>query len=206
MMTSRSEYRLILRQDNADARLTPTGRSIGLVDDRRWALFERKYSAIKGERERLSHTRVHPSTLWQEELARFGEQLNQVVSLEELLRRPRLPYALIEKMAPASNDEPFPYAQEVETEIKYAGYIERQSAHVAQVERLDGVKLPADFCYASLANLSKEAREKLDRIKPETLGQAARTAGVSPADVSVLLVALEMKRRLLASGKSAQPV
>jgi tRNA uridine 5-carboxymethylaminomethyl modification enzyme len=206
MMTSRSEYRLLLRQDNADARLTPAGRAIGLVDDHRWGIFERKYNAIKKEKERLAHTRVQPSALFETELAPYGEQLKQVVSLEELLRRPKVPYELVEKLAPAAQDEPFAYALEVETEIKYAGYIERQMHQVAQVERLDGVRLAADFSYASLDNLSKEAREKLDRIKPETLGQAARTAGVSPADVSVLLVALEMKRRLLASGKSAQLV
>jgi tRNA uridine 5-carboxymethylaminomethyl modification enzyme len=195
MMTSRSEYRLLLRQDNADARLTSLGRAIGLVDDHRWDIFEAKYGAIKAERQRLVKTRVQPDEAWSAALAPFEEQMKQAITLEELLRRPRIPYALIEQMAPASNECKFAWAAEIETEIKYQGYIERQRNQVAQLEKLDGVRLPSDFNYATLENLSKEAREKLNRIKPETLGQAARIAGVSPADVSVLLVSLEVLRR-----------
>lgn len=206
MMTSRSEYRLLLRQDNADARLTPAGRAIGLVDDRRWAIFEAKYAAINAERKRLKETRVQPSNQWDEALAVYGENFRQATTLEELLRRPRLPYALIERLIPSGQfDQPadrpadqmggFPFAREIETEIKYQGYIERQKNQVAQVEKLDNVRLPAQIKYSSLDNLSKEAREKLDRIKPATLGQASRIAGVSPADVSVLMVTLEVLRR-----------
>ncbi|PWT99064.1 MAG: tRNA uridine-5-carboxymethylaminomethyl(34) synthesis enzyme MnmG [Candidatus Melainabacteria bacterium] len=195
MMTSRSEYRLLLRQDNADARLTSLGRSIGLVDDRRWAIFQAKYDAIERERKRLAETRIHPCSTWDEALAPYEEKIKQAVTLEELLRRPRIPYSVIEKIAPANEGVEFAWALEVETEIKYAGYIERQKNQVAQTEKLDGVRLPADTDYALLENLSKEAREKLNRIRPETLGQAARIAGVSPADVSVLLVNLEIRRR-----------
>lgn len=192
MMTSRSEYRLLLRQDNADVRLTPIGREIGLVDDHRWSIFELKQSDIKAEKRRLKETRIHPSAQWDEVLAEYDEELKQSVTLEELLRRPRVPYSVIEKMAPAQK---FEYALEIETDIKYAGYIERQKNQVAQTEKLDNVKLPANMDFLALENLSKEAREKLNRIRPETLGQAARIGGVSPADVSVLMVWIEAKRR-----------
>lgn len=195
MMTSRSEYRLLLRQDNADARLTPLGREIGLVDDYRWNIFERKQMAIAAERKRLKETRINPSTQVDEVLAECDEQLKQTVTLEELLRRPHVPYAVIRTLCPSEQQPDFSFDFELETETKYAGYIERQRNHVAQAEKLDGVKLPADFDYATMENLSKEAREKLNRIRPETLGQAARMGGVSPADVSVLLVWLEAKRR-----------
>ena len=195
MMTSRSEYRLLLRQDNADSRLTPASREIGLVDDNRWRLFNEKYDSLKKERQRLQKTRIHPSPEWQEKLSPYGEELKQVVSLEELLRRPKLPYAVIESILPSSTDEPFAWGQELETDIKYAGYIERQKNQVEQTEKLDELRLPADIAYQSLLNLSKEAREKLERIKPETVGQAGRIAGVSPADISVLLVSMEVNRR-----------
>jgi tRNA uridine 5-carboxymethylaminomethyl modification enzyme len=195
MMTSRSEYRLLLRQDNADARLTPLGREIGLVDDYRFALFEQKQDAIQEEVKRLRQTRIAPDSSWQAALGEFEESLTQSVTLEELLRRPKVPYALIEKMMPATVGGAFPYFLEVETETKYAGYIERQKAQVSQADKLETVRLPVDADYMQLENLSKEAREKLNRIRPATLGQASRIGGVSPADVSVLLVWLEMRRR-----------
>jgi tRNA uridine 5-carboxymethylaminomethyl modification enzyme len=119
--------------------------------------------------------------------------LKQSVTLEELLRRPRVPYTVIEQMAPAADG--FAHALELETDIKYAGYIQRQRNHVAQTEKFDGLKLPAEMNYLGMVNLSKEAREKLNKIRPETLGQASRIGGVSPADVSVLLVWLETARR-----------
>jgi tRNA uridine 5-carboxymethylaminomethyl modification enzyme len=195
MMTSRSEYRLLLRQDNADARLTPIGREIGVVDDHRWALFQAKQNGIAAEKQRLHATRIHPSQEWDQALSQYDEQLKQSVTLEELLRRPRVPYSVIEKMVPASADEAFVWTLELETDIKYAGYIERQKNQVAQAEKLDGMRLPADLDYAKMENLALEAREKLNRIRPQTLGQAARIGGISPADVSVLLVWLETKRR-----------
>ncbi len=194
MMTSRSEYRLLLRQDNADARLTPLGREIGLVDDDRWQTFVNKQEGMAKEKRRLKETRVHPSSDWQAALAPFSEELKLSQTLEELLRRPRVPYSLIEQMVPAG-DSPYVWSKEVETDIKYAGYIERQKCQVAQAEKLDGLILPPDTDYAQLANLSKEAREKLNKVRPETLGQAARIGGVSPADVSVLLVWMAMQRR-----------
>lgn len=203
MMTSRSEYRLLLRQDNADKRLTPLGREIGVVNDERWEAYTEKQGSIDTEWKRLRATRVQPSDEWNAALAEYDEGLKNVVSLEELLRRPRVPYDLIARMAPSDKVEadettPFAYGDELETEIKYAGYIERQISQVEQTEKLDGLKLPIDVDYLSLNNLSKEAREKLNRIRPETVGQAARIGGVSPADLGVLLVWMEAKRRLAA--------
>jgi tRNA uridine 5-carboxymethylaminomethyl modification enzyme len=194
MMTSRSEYRLLLRQDNADMRLTPLGREVGMVDDHRWRLFEHKQESIGVEKKRLKTVRIHPNPQWEEAIAPYDESLKQSATLEELLRRPKLPYSVVEKLSP-SGEEPFAFALEVETDIKYAGYIERQRLLIAQTEKLDGFKLPPDFNYLGSDHLSKEAREKLNRIRPTTLGQASRIGGVSPADISVLMVLLEQKRR-----------
>jgi tRNA uridine 5-carboxymethylaminomethyl modification enzyme len=204
MMTSRSEYRLLLRQDNADKRLTPLGREVGVVDDVRWNRYLKKQEAIETERKRLRTTKIHPSTDIDEALSEYDETVKQVVSLEELLRRPRLPYSLIQKLSPADVDVPFAFGAELETDIKYAGYIERQISQVEQTEKLDGLKLPVDIDYMSFATLSKEAREKLNRVRPETVGQASRMAGVSPADLGVLLVWMESKRRTVARAQALQ--
>ncbi|MBX9690926.1 MAG: hypothetical protein K2Z81_00970, partial [Cyanobacteria bacterium] len=152
--------------------------------------------AIVNEKARLRETRIKPAEMpvWDEALSEYEERLTLSVTLEELLRRPRVPYELIEKICPAST-EPFPFHMEVETDIKYTGYIERQRNQVLQSEKYDNVKLPADVDYAQLIHLSKEAREKLNRIRPETVGQASRIGGVRPADVSVLMVWLESMRR-----------
>lgn len=200
MMTSRSEYRLLLRQDNADARLTPAGRRVGLVDDHRWSIFTKKQEAMVQEKKRLATTRIRPQDEswdeWNEALAPYDESLKQSVTLEELLRRPKVPYQVIARLAPDTTyDTAFSFAMEVETDIKYAGYIERQRNQVEHSEKHDSVLLPGDLDYATLEHLSKEAREKLNRIRPETLGQAARIGGVRPVDVSVLLVYLEAQRR-----------
>jgi tRNA uridine 5-carboxymethylaminomethyl modification enzyme len=195
MMTSRSEYRLLLRQDNADQRLTPIGRSVGMVDDYRYNLFEAKQEAMNAEKTRLKKTRIFPAVDVDATLLPYGEVVKQVISLEELLRRPRIPYSVIEKLSPASENEQFAHSLEVETDIKYQGYIDRQMQQVAQTEKLEAVKLPQNTDYFQLENLSKEAREKLNKIRPATLGQASRIAGVSPADVSVLMVYLESQRR-----------
>jgi len=203
MMTSRSEYRLLLRQDNADARLTPIGREIGLVDEYRWRLFSEKQESIANEKNRLAKTRVRPDESWTSALSEFGEEMKQSATLEELLRRPRVPYSLIEQFCPSDEGLVFPHAMAVETDIKYAGYIERQRNQVEQAEKYDNVKLPSDLDYAQLVHLSKETREKLNRIRPETLGQAARIGGVRPADVSVLMVFLEAQRRKDRLGKRA---
>ncbi len=195
MMTSRSEYRLLLRQDNADARLTPYGRKIGLVDEHRWSLFMKKQETIAVEKQRLSSTRVRPDADWSAALSEYGEELKQSATLEELLRRPQVPYSVIEKLSPSDSNSVFPFAMALETEIKYAGYIERQKSQIAQTEKHDNVKLPVGLDYNDLVHLSKETRERLNRIRPETLGQASRMGGVRPADISVLMVYLETQRR-----------
>jgi len=195
MMTSRSEYRLLLRQDNADSRLTPLGREIGMVDDHRWAIFNKKQEEINAERERFRGKRVHPSAAWEEALSKYDEHLKQPATLEELLRRPRVPYSAIASVCPPESGSEFKWQLELETEVKYEGYIERQRAHVANAEKLDNILLPADFDYMAMENLSKESREKLQKLRPERLGQASRIGGVSPADVSVLLVMIESRRR-----------
>lgn len=202
MMTSRSEYRLLLRQDNADFRLTPLGREIGLVDDLRWEAFSKKQEMLKGERERLRKTRLQPSAEVDSVLAQYDEQMKQAQTLEELLRRPRLPYSAMRRLDPENAPTNFKYVLELETEIKYEGYIERQKAHVANAEKLDNVALPSDLDYKSMENLSLEAREKLQKIRPETVGQASRIGGITPADVSVLMVNLELRRR---SARLAEP-
>lgn len=197
MMTSRSEYRLLLRQDNADSRLTPIGRAIGLVDDYRWQLFNQKQDSIQTEKKRLNSTRIQPHEQVERVLSQFGETLKQSATLEELLRRPKVTYQAVEALSPAPGDTGFAFAQELETDIKYAGYIERQKSQIDQLEKLDRVKLPETIDYQELLHLSKESREKLNRIRPETLGQASRIGGVSPADISVLMVHLETRRRNL---------
>jgi len=197
MMTSRSEYRLLLRQDNADYRLTAIGRSVGLVDDYRWELFNKKQDSIKIEKARLSKTRIHPSDQVDEVLCEFGETLKQSCTLEELLRRPKVTYKAVEALAPAPDSFESGFAQVLETDIKYAGYIDRQQSQIDQLEKLDRVKLPDEIDYQELTHLSKESREKLNRIRPETLGQASRIGGVSPADISVLMVHMETRRRNL---------
>lgn len=197
MMTSRSEYRLLLRQDNADSRLTPIGRSIGLVDEYRWQLFNDKQDSIQKEKKRLTQTRIQPQERVEAVLAQFGETLKQSCTLEELLRRPKITYQAVEALAPAPGETQFAFTQELETDIKYAGYIERQKSQIDQLEKLDRVKLPESIDYQELLHLSKESREKLNRIRPETLGQASRIGGVSPADISVLMVHLETRRRNL---------
>ena len=195
MMTSRSEYRLLLRQDNADRRLTPLGRERGMVDDERWQTYLRKQEGMAQERTRLKEVRIHPNPEWNDALSEFDEQMKQSATLEELLRRPRVPYTVIQKLAPHSTEAPFKWSMEVETDIKYAGYIERQKHQVAQTEKLDTLKLPEDIDYSVMENLALEAREKLGRIRPETLGQASRIGGISPADISCLMVFLEARRR-----------
>ena len=198
MMTSRSEYRLLLRQDNADARLTPIGREIGMVDDYRYRIFLDKQESIKEEKSRLSATRIHPDQSWNEALSEVGEEIKQSLTLEELLRRPRVPYSLIEGLAPAYDDDhsrPFPFSLEIETDIKYAGYIERQKAQIEAAEKYDQVRLPEDVDYETIDHLSKETREKLNRIRPANLGQASRIGGVRPADISVLMIWIETRRK-----------
>ncbi|NJL00276.1 MAG: tRNA uridine-5-carboxymethylaminomethyl(34) synthesis enzyme MnmG [Spirulinaceae cyanobacterium SM2_1_0] len=196
MLTSRSEYRLVLRSDNADARLTPLGRELGLIDDRRWQLFEQKYARIAAEQARLQNTRVKEREQLGEQIAADTQQrIKGSVTLAELLRRPKFHYADLTHYGLGSTALS-PVEQEVaEIDVKYSGYIQRQQHQIDQIARQAGRSLPPDLDYLSIETLSMEAREKLQRVRPLTVGQATRIGGVNPADINALLIYLEVRRR-----------
>ncbi|HEY9854130.1 MAG TPA: tRNA uridine-5-carboxymethylaminomethyl(34) synthesis enzyme MnmG [Stenomitos sp.] len=202
MLTSRSEYRLYLRQDNADERLTPTGRAIGLVTDARWERFTAKQEAIAQERAWLQGTRVVPDAAFNAQLeAACGERLERPVTLEELLRRPPVPAPLVWELMGRDLATIDPEViEQLGIQTKYAGYIERQSAQIAKLKRLEEKPIPQDLDYYAVKGLSREAQDKLARVQPRTLAQAARVGGVTPADVSLLLVHLEQRQRSLLPG------
>lgn len=193
MMTSRSEYRLLLRQDNADERLTPIGYRIGLISGERYSAFLKKLEMIDEEMKRIRSVTVPPS-LANPVLERYGSTpVKTGVRLAELIKRPELDY---EKLAPADPGRPaLPYdvAEEAEIKLKYEGYIKRQLAQAEQFRKLESRLIPEDTDYSSIYGLRLEARQKLDRIRPKSLGQASRISGVSPADVSVLIIYLDSK-------------
>ena len=196
VLTSRSEYRLILRGDNADRRLTPLGRDLGLIDDRRWQLFEEKLQAMDAEKKRLESTRLKVSdpiapTVEEE----TGAPIKGSITLADLLRRPAMHAADLVRHGLADAALPLPVREGAEIDIKYSGYLQRQQQQIDQVKRQSQRKLPSDLNYASIGTLSNEAREKLVAIQPTTLGQASRIPGVSPADVTALLMWLELQKR-----------
>lgn len=194
MMTSRSEYRLILRQDNADERLTPTGRKIGLISDERWARFTKKEEQKKIERARAEKTVIAPGEEVNAILERCGTApLKTGAKLAELLRRPELNYEVLAPVDPTRPEFSTAIFENVEIELKYEGYIKRQKADVAEVRRLEERRLPQDADYESIQGLRMEAREKLKKIRPISVGQASRISGVSPADISVLLIWLSQR-------------
>jgi len=199
MFTSRAEYRLLLREDNADLRLTEKGRELGLVDDQRWHLFNEKREAIEVERARLQATWLRPATLPVDEAQRvLGQPLSREVCLWDLLRRPGVSYDALMSLpqADASIDSAAvseQVASQVEVQAKYAGYIDRQQEEIARNRRHQDRALPEDFDYATVNGLSTEVCEKLQRSRPATLGQAARIPGMTPAAISLLLVYLKKK-------------
>ena len=196
IMTSRAEYRLLLRQDNADLRLTPIGRKIGLVDEARWQRFTQKREAIEAALNLLKETIVNPNQETLQLLAGAGiGEIKNSQRLYDLLRRPEVSYDLLQPLfsLPLLPEE---VKQQVETAITYDGYIQKQREQVARMEKLENKKIPAELDYEDVPNLRDEAREKLQLVKPMSLGQAGRISGVSPADVSVLMIYLEQRQRL----------
>ena len=191
MMTSRSEYRLVLRQDNADARLTAIGRRIGLVSEERLAAVEAKYAAVAQEIRRLEHTGIPGSDALNALLAERGTTpVNDGCRLIDLLRRPQISYADLRAFDPAPPELTADVVEQVEITVKYEGYIQRQQKQVEEFERLECRLLPADMDYDHIQGLRLEAREKLSAIRPRSLGQAGRISGVSPADMAALMIYL----------------
>ncbi|MEO1179429.1 MAG: tRNA uridine-5-carboxymethylaminomethyl(34) synthesis enzyme MnmG [Cyanobacteria bacterium J06636_28] len=196
MLTSRSEYRLILRSDNADQRLTPLGREIGLIDDRRWELYTRKQANIAAEKERLHSTRVKAhEPVGQQIMADTGQKIKDAIALADLLRRPKFHYAQLEHYGLGNPDLTRAEKEGAEIDIKYSGYIQRQKKQIEQVAKQTNRKLSQDIDYLAIDTLSMEAREKLTAVRPLTVGQATRIGGVNPADINALLVHLEIKDR-----------
>ncbi|MBP3938813.1 MAG: tRNA uridine-5-carboxymethylaminomethyl(34) synthesis enzyme MnmG [Clostridia bacterium] len=196
MMTSRSEYRLLLRQDNADRRLTPIGYEIGLISDERYQKYLKKLELIDIEKKRVQTTVIAPSDAINELLvSRETSPLNTGVRLSELLKRPQLNYDILTDFDNDRPPLPREIFEQVEIDIKYEGYIRRQQAQVDEMHRLEVKKLPEDTDYSSIHGLRLEAREKLSKIRPHNIGQASRISGVSPSDISVLLIYLEKECR-----------
>ena len=195
MMTSRSEYRLTLRQDNADQRLTPIGREYGLVQDDRWAKYQHTQSILEAERRRLHETHLRTADLRAAMEAAGLTPAAEGGIAEELLRRPEISYPLLAGVIGWGEGITPMLAERLETEIKYAGYIARQDRMIRDVARHEKTLIPADFEYADLTGLTLEAREKLTRIRPKNLGQAGRIPGVSPSDVAQLSIALTVREK-----------
>lgn len=193
MLTSRSEYRLLLRQDNADTRLTPIGKKVGLIDDTQFKVFTDKQEAIEREMERIREVKISASDEVNSILSEYGEHMDRGMKIAELLKRPNIDYNVIQKLDEINRELniPFDVAEQVEILVKYDGYLKRQEFQVEQAGKLDKYKIPDDIDYSKLEHISSETRDKLSKIRPKTLAQASRIGGVKPADISILMVMLE---------------
>jgi len=196
MFTSRAEYRLSLREDNADSRLTSTGRELGLVDDARWDAFCAKRDAVDAEVARLRKTWVNPTTVDASTAERVvGKALDHEYNLFELLRRPEVRHAALAQLPGGAADLPTAVVEQVEILAKYQGYIDRQADEVQRRASQEDTPLPPEMDYAAVRGLSIEAQQKLTAIRPMSLGQAARIQGITPATISLLLVHLKRRPR-----------
>ncbi|MDJ0567883.1 MAG: tRNA uridine-5-carboxymethylaminomethyl(34) synthesis enzyme MnmG [Pleurocapsa sp. MO_192.B19] len=205
MLTSRSEYRLILRSDNADRRLTPLGREIGLIDERRWQLYADKQAKIAEEKERLHDTRIKERDEVGIAIAKETQQrIKGSITLADLLRRPKFHYPSLKKHGLDNPELTTAETEGAEIDIKYSGYIKRQQTQIEQISRHTKRKLPQDLDYLTVETLRMEAREKLNQVKPLTIGQATRIGGVNPADVNALLVYLEIRSQKQEQEKNTQ--
>jgi tRNA uridine 5-carboxymethylaminomethyl modification enzyme len=200
LLTSRAEYRLLLRHDNADLRLTPTGYDIGLIKEDRYARFQHKKEMVELEIERLRSTKIRPDETTQAMLASVGSApLQNSVDILTILRRPEVTYAHIEPISPSSHELTEEMKEQVEIQIKYSGYIEKQLIQVERLQKMEKKKIPDDIDYSDIHGIATEAKQKLNKIRPISIGQASRISGVTPADISILLVYLEHYNRVIAS-------
>jgi tRNA uridine 5-carboxymethylaminomethyl modification enzyme len=191
MMTSRSEYRLLLRQDNADLRLTEIGYRVGLIGEERYAAFLEKKHMIDSEIKRLEKTTIPPSERNNEILRQLNStEISTGIKLAELLRRPELSYKALAKMDTERPDLPSAVVRTAEIQVKYQGYIKRELSEVERQKKLEDKRIPEDIDYSAILGLKQESAEKLAKIRPKSIGQASRISGVNPADISVLLIYL----------------
>lgn len=193
MLTSRSEYRLLLRQDNADERLMPIGHKIGLIDDEQYERFLNKQRLIKEEKERLENVKISPDENTNAILAKYEEHIDRGIRASELLKRPNITYKTIQELDNTTKELNIPkdVYEQIEVIIKYDGYIKRQEEQVENAGKLEKFKIPEDIDYSKIEHISSETKEKLAKIQPKTLAQAARIGGVKPADISILMVMLD---------------
>ncbi len=204
LLTSRAEYRLLLRHDNADLRLTPLGREIGLISEQRYAKFLEKKGKVEEEIVRLKETKFRPDEAVQAMLAEVGSApINNSVDGLTLLRRPEVTYSHLEKLAPPPSELSEDVKEQVEIQVKYTGYIEKQQQLVERMEKMEKKRIPDNIDYDSIHGLATEAKQKLGKIRPLSLGQASRISGVTPADLSILVVYLEHYNRVTAAAHSS---
>ena len=193
MLTSRSEYRLLLRQDNADERLTPIGHKIGLIDDAQFERFNKKQELIKIEKTRLEGLKIPATQEVNEILAKYEEHLDRGIRASELLKRPNISYKILKEIDESTKELNIPkdVYEQIEVIVKYDGYIKRQQEQVDQAGKLEKFKIPENIDYNTIDHISTETKEKLSKIRPKNLAQASRIGGVKPADISILMVMLD---------------